>query len=409
MPSFQFRQVCVFLYDLYIAGDVPSFWLDCHKVLADSARLRDVMDKGICRRYGLYGPRDPSTSSCLQSSIRRLGKIAGATEEEIHDLAQSAAPLPAKPVKPEDALVPVGEDVSGEDAQGDGQDAPDDQIVQHIQEDQDDDGYRRCRQDSPLLSDLIQVVEFSLKLGPQCAKQKVCRREFPTILRSDILAKWTKRYHRYELWRMDPEIASKLRSVPNWWLDQVGLDNVPRRARDTIAGIPADVAQMVQNAQGSCIMGCTDATKRADPSQSVHVLRRTINEAMQMYIEKSDDARKNIIEENSTAWTGFKDAITDAKRESEEIPKQKVRRMVQVLKSKLKKVPRDFSKWKLRKASVYDFQRRFMNRRRKTNTAGNFLTYDDPRMIWARKSIREVVEKNQLHWGMVLRLAYLQR
>ena len=49
---------------------------------------------------------------------------------------------------------------------------------------------KRQPRDGPLLSDLITVVEFSMKLSPRAAKEKICMAKFPNILQTKVLSKW---------------------------------------------------------------------------------------------------------------------------------------------------------------------------------------------------------------------------
>jgi hypothetical protein len=113
------------------------------------------------------------------------------------------------------------------------------------------------------------------------------------ILRSNVLSKWTRKYFRFKLWLMEPSVARKTRNIPNWWIDLHKLD-LPRKARDTIAGMPRSVAETVDRAQKACTAGNAAATKRADASQGAAKLKRSMVRAMDTYNESAAKLRKNV-------------------------------------------------------------------------------------------------------------------
>lgn len=268
--------------------------------------------------------------------------------------------------------------------------------------------YKREERDSPLLSDLIKVVEYALQLPPGVPKQHQARAKFPDILRSNVLSKWIQKYFKLKLWQMPSCVASKMRAVPNWYLDEQGLSHVPRKARDTVAGVPRKVAELVDRAQVQSTVGLTAASKRADPAQGRRILERTLEEAMCEYNKGAEKLIADINMENQKAWEDFKSATVAADTADGEpkpqISKGKIAREVQRLRSRVRKPPKSFKSWKATSLTFKRFNGFFKNRVCKTNTAGNFLSVDDPRMAHARHTIRNTVEQNSIPWGMVLSL-----
>ena len=113
------------------------------------------------------------------------------------------------------------------------------------------------------------------------------------ILRSNVLSKWTRKYFRFKLWLMEPSVARKTRNIPNWWIDLHKLD-LPRKARDTIAGMPRSVAETVDRAQKACTAGNAAATERAEASQGATKLKRSMVRAMDTYNESAAKLRKTV-------------------------------------------------------------------------------------------------------------------
>ena len=149
--------------------------------------------------------------------------------------------------------------------------------------------YERKCGDSPLLSDLIQVVEYSLSLGPGVPKQKKARSQFYGAMfcqsgRGSISASNCGSWN---------PVVRKTRNIPNWWIDLHKL-YLPRKARDTIAGMPRSVTETVDRAQKACTAGNTAATKRADASQGAAKLKRSMVRAMDTYNESAAKLRKTV-------------------------------------------------------------------------------------------------------------------
>ena len=269
--------------------------------------------------------------------------------------------------------------------------------------------YDRKAQDSPTLAQVVEVVQYGLSLEPGIPKQKQCRLMYPNILRSNILAKWCQKYFRYRLWLMDTAASSRLRSVPNWWIQEQGLQQ-PLKGRTTIAGIPRSVAELVDKAQTECTVGLTMATKRSDAGQGPLQLRRSMVEAMTAFNKSSDELRSAIQDENKAAWEDFKVAVMQSDdadgTENQEKPlsKRKVAKEIRKLQGRVRKIPKDWSQWKPNPLTVRRFNRYFQNSRSRTNTAGNFLSFDDPRMIHARQQVKDIVKRENIPWELVLTL-----
>ena len=386
--------------------------------MSDIERLNRVHASAVHKPFGLDVHHNLE-KSCkkMRTAIRKIGEMVG-EKDEGKSIAQSIFPMKA----PNLPNLPAIQDQNGgessncsapQDQQSGAQGSAEEQIV--LAADAAGDGasesccaYKRKSCDSPLLIDLIRVVEYALILPPGTSKQKICRRDFPDVLRSNVLSKWTSRYFRFKLWKMDREVAASLRAIPNWWIEEQHLEDVaPPKGRDTIAGIPKSVAKLVEQAQSTCTMGNTDATKRADASQGSLQLRRSLTEAMDLYNQKTGELRQIIGESNQQAWQEFKTQVDEEKSnlaENEHVSKKKVGKLIKELKLKVKKVPKDFSGWKPNNNTVKRFNTAFRYRVRATNTSGNYLCYNDPRMIHARQSVRTLVKDNNIHWGLVLNL-----
>lgn len=350
----------------------------------------------------------------MKSAIRKLGTMVG-EQDEGQSIAENLFPTKAsKPTNPSN--LPAIQDQIGEqpsslpalqDQQSGTQGSAEDQMV--LAEGAGDcNSYKRRRGDGPLLIDVIRVVEYALILPPGSPKQKICRRDFGDVMKSNVLSKWMAKYFRFKLWKMDRDVASALRAVPNWWIEENALEEIaPLKGRATIAGVPKAVAQLVEQAQATCTMGNTDATKRADASQGALQLKRSLTEAMNLYNEKSGELRQIIGESNKKAWDEFKtelDEQTSDLGENGKVPKKKVGRLIKDLNLKVKKMPKDFSGWKPHSCTAKRFNAAFKYSIRKTNTSGNYLCYSDPRMIHARNTVRTVVKDKGIAWGLVLNL-----
>lgn len=369
--------------------------------MTEISYLKEAELKNPRKRYGLHSaPGLQRSASTIRGTIKTLGKMSGA--EDAVELATQVF----NTIMPKPASLPALENQPVESTSVDI--VPVDPTHAEAEKGRSE-GYRRKYGDSPLLSDLITVVQYALSLPPNIPKQKAARQQFPSILKSNVLAKWIRKYFSFRLWKMDMAIASTLRSIPNWWLDDQNLPH-PRRARDTIAGMPREVAQLCDQAETTCIIGQTAATKRADAGQSSRRLKQTMVAAMEKFNEQNGQLRDEIVAQNQSAWSEFREkfqkiADTD---EHQKCGSQKKRlgTMVRNLRAKVKKLPRDFSKWKPTNTTVVRFHRRFAKNTRATNTQGNFLAIDDPRMVHIRSRVRSFVEEHQIHWGMVLNLGF---
>lgn len=210
------------------------------KTLQDIASLKQ--NAGLIRPTKLPGmPHSlPSSRKKIVSAIQKIGTTAEVPAEEMLQMKALVENVTAKKRKIDDvesdALVPLHEEkelVSSSDAPP-SRKPP-----------------KRQPRDGPLSSDLITVVEFSMKLSPRAAKEKICMAKFPNILRTKVLSKWVAKYWKYKLWKLPLPVAEKLRQIPNWYVDQLGL-TVQRKGRNTVAGIPIPVAKAVEQAQVWC-------------------------------------------------------------------------------------------------------------------------------------------------------------
>ena len=371
-----------------------------------------------------YGLRERHRLEChvgkIRNAIKTLAAIAGA--EDGLDVAEKVAPTMTQNAH----VVPL-QDAPG-DAPEDALEQPVLQPLQDMEPSPCEEGKRierirskRKANDSPFLNELIEVVEYALALPPHASKQKVCREKFPHILRSNVLSKWISKYFLYKLHEMKPEVSKRLKAIPNWWIEEKGID-APTRARQTVVGIPKPVAQLVDQAQSEKTMGHTQATKRADAAQGSAILCRSITAAVAAYNETLAEETEAIEKQNAEAWTEFKESLGLVLREdggegddggnAEGLQKRKPSRgqikelggHVKRLREKVKRVPKPLTKWKPNHMTACRFNRHFGNYRRRTNTAGNFLSYDDPRMAYARSLIRDTVKEHSIHWGLVLKL-----
>ena len=264
--------------------------------------------------------------------------------------------------------------------------------------------YTRGKGDSPLISDLCEVVEYGLSLPPGSSRQKLVRLKYPNLLKSNVYSKWVARYFKFKLWQFPAELAKKTRAVPNWYVREMDLD-VPLKARKTVAGLPKEVAALVDKAQAEMTMGTTAATKRADPGQSGRHLLRTMQAAIGKYNTHAEELTEQIHASNKAAWEKFQDS-TGANSE-DVASKQEIGEHLQALMSSIQKPPKLFKSWKPSTHTVKNFNRFFQNRRCNVNTSGNYLSWDDPRMAFARVKIRNMVKDNDIHPGLLLKLGTL--
>ena len=258
--------------------------------------------------------------------------------------------------------------------------------------------YVRKVNDSVTLAKLCEIVRFSLELPPGAARQKVCRSRFPEM-KSNVLSKWTTKFFKYKLWEMPENLARKLTAVPKWWCQTMGLD-CPSRGRQTVGGIPEEVAALVDRAVCEKTMGCTTATKRADPAQSLARLGRTMKAAMDDYNLRAEGAVAEIQQANTQAWATFVAAVH--RQDGKLVTKRALAKAVVNLKSSVKKLPKVYKNCKIGHMNSRRLLAHFGNKRRRTNTQGNFLSYDDPRMIYSRQRFRELMASKQINYGLVL-------
>ena len=347
--------------------------------------------------YGLQsGPTLERSASRLAGTVRKLGSMAEATDAgAVADMLASRLKRPASsqldPLQDGAEPAPLPE----------GSDAAASALVPSRKTKK---GYKRKQSDAPTINNLIKVVERALSLPPGACKQRVCRSEFPEILRSDVLSKWISKYIKYKLWKFPRDIGAKLKAIPNWWIDEQKL-SCSRKGRTTIAGIPAEVACLVDRAQAEHTMGSTAATKRADAGQGEDCLRRSLTEAMREYNQAALPLREDIQRQNAEAWKDFKETVEGVQQEeAPTLTNKGAAKLVKQLRAKLRKVPRDFSNWKVNGQTCVRFAAAFRNVRRRTNTQGNFLAYEDPRMQRSRDQHQQAVLDNKIHPGLVLSL-----
>lgn len=323
----------------------------------------------------------------MTSAIEKLATIAEVPDGK--EVAVATVPTPQRKRK-KLKLDPVEDEVG-------------DAVVPfELDQPQDRNVNKRQPRDSPLLSDLIEVVEYAMSLETGAASQKMCRAKFPKILHSNVLSKWKAKYLKYKLWLMPKELAQTMRQVPNFWIEEHKLD-APLRARDTIAGVPRPIADMVNKAVSEATMGLTDATKRADACQDYTMVNRSLRKAMDKYNENSEALVAQIRERNQEAWADFKRCVQVGPDE-EKPSMRKIAQEVRRLKSNIKKVPRSFAKWAPHKASARRLLHWYQHSRRRTNTAGNYLAYTDPRMQHARCKVRNLLLEHNIDRRMVLNL-----
>ena len=148
-------------------------------------------------------------------------------------------------------------------------------------------------------------------------------------------------------------------------------------------------------------MGLSAATKRADASQSSTVLKRTAMKAMDCYNVKAKQVCKDVDEHNSKAWTEFVETMGD-----QACSKGKAAKAIKELKSKLKAKPKMFLKWRPNKMTASRLNRWMGFFQCRTNTAGNYLAVDDPRMIASRAKYAETVKSQNIPNCLVLHLGF---
>ena len=397
--------LCACLYVCECAPHVPSCPQHSPEVLASVEHLCNAPVNPNLLPYGLTRPEP------LQRSVRRMvcavKKIGAVVQAD--DGAQVAATAAGLLLarSAQGALQDAAQDQTLQDAEPERPQHPEQEgqrQVVHAEAEQEGAkmGYRRSARDTVSLALIVEVVERALRLPPGTAKQKVLRSEYPQVLKSNILSKWVAKYFKYKLWLMDKQMAKSLHGVPNWWVQEQGL-NVPRKGRDTVAGMPRAVASLIDKAQAEHVMGATGATKRADAVQGHRVLKRTMREAMAEYNSAMEGVRETIELENQKAWAAFKTKLTAAEAEGQ-MSKKQLASHIRELKHAVRKKPRDFSHWKPTASTSCRFQRAYQNLSNRTNTSGNFLAYDDPRMQRARRQHADLVRDKKIPAGLILTL-----
>ena len=370
----------------------------CHtgsKVLAEADRLRQLCGFGEpCKPFGLGKAwKLENSKKRMRCQISKVAKIAGVDNAEFEDVVNAV--MPSKKLKSEDqqSIIPIADEAGL---------GPQNQLVAVERTDDDEKpGYSRKQADSPLLSEIVDVVEYALSLPAGSARQKAARMAFPSILRSNILSKWIQKYHKYQLWLMPRAMASKLRAVPNYWVAQKGL-NVDLKGPPTVAGIPREVAAIVDQAQQQNTIGSTSATKRCDPGQGTRHLIATIKIAWRKYNQGVKREKEQIEASNAQAWKEFKDSVLV---DGEEGPgPDVVCDALKQLRSTVKKAPKLFEAWKPNRLTARRFNKEMANYRCRMNTQGNFLAYDDPRMELARSNFAKITQEKNIVPGLVLLL-----
>lgn len=318
------------------------------------------------------------SSKRVCTALNRLGTISGASKEEITELIEKV-PRGCKR-KQHDAESEVAL------VQRDPLIVPSEKLAPP----------KRSRNDQPLLSDVIQVVQYALSLGPGRPKQLLCRQKYPNILKTDVLSKWMKKYLKYQLWRMPLSVAERCRCVPNWYMDQIGL-SCERRGSNTIGGLPVEVAKLVDKSQKEAVMGCTGASKRSDPVQGSKCLMATMKQAISKYEQDIQKLSEEIDVNNQQAWADFK-----MEAQNGDYSTTSLSTALRSLQKRVRKAPKLKRKIKVNTTSARRFQKKFGNFRCRTNTAGNYLHFMDPRMVASRHEHNLAVADNEVDTRLIL-------
>ena len=113
-------------------------------------------------------------------------------------------------------------------------------------------GYRRKAGDLPTIHQICQVVQRALQIPAGQPRQKIIRREFPGVMRSDILSKWISRYFRQQLYKVPEELARKWHVLPTWYCVQKGMPH-QIKGRKTVAGVPKEAWR---SSPSQCMLTC---------------------------------------------------------------------------------------------------------------------------------------------------------
>ena len=384
----------IYIYGIYVR--LPCFVQS--QVLEEAQRLQSL--------HGVTEPKRPFGLGSMHS----LANSSGMMRKRILKVAEIAGFDDAQDVlaKLEPALPPSDRELKKESqlAIQDGQvEEPNQTMV--VDSTTTDTGtarttYSREKNDSALIADICQVVEYGLSLPPGSSRQKLVRLKYPNLMKSNVYSKWVARYFKYKLWLFPEELAKTTRAIPNWYINELKLD-VPVKARKTVAGLPREVAFLVDKAQAEMTMGTTQATKRADPGQSGRHLLRSMKAAIGKYNDHAEEVGEQIKASNKIAWGKFQEATVPVN--DEDVPtKQEVCQHLKTLMGSIQKPPKLYTSWKPSSHTVKSFNRFFGNRRCNVNTSGNYLSWDDPRMAHARLKIRNMVKDNDIHPGLLLKL-----
>ena len=364
--------------------------------------------------FGLGGKHNLKNSGrMLCGQIKKVAGATGLDMAECSNLLKSVADKVSQPKKRKGPLqdVPgqaaIADEAEGQPASGDTPAFGDGQPNVTAAEAVAPEPYRRKSVDQPLLSELVLVVEHALSLPEKSPREKVCREKFPNILRSNVLSKWINKYFKFQLWKMPSLVQQKLRGVPNWWVEELGLP-LPKRARSTIVGVPREVAKTVFQAQLQVCVGNTAATKRADASQGPQMLRRSLQKAISKYNADVEAAQEVVESQNAAAWKDFQTLVEGCADDNIRARKRKLSTGFNELKTKVQKVPKK-CQFKPNMMTASRFQKAHRLVSRSTNTTGNFLSYGDPRMEAARQKVKELVLQNNIHPGLALCLGKKKR
>ncbi len=318
------------------------------------------------------------SSKRVCTALNKLGTISGAPKEEIAELIEKV-PRGCKRKRhdPESEAALVPHDPTT---------VPSEKLAPP----------KRSHGDQPLLSDVIRVVKYALSLGPGRPKQLLCRQKFPSVLRANVLSKWMARYLKYQLWRMPISVAERVRCVPNWYMDQIGL-SCERRGTNSIGGLPLEVAKLVDQSQKEVVMGCTGASKRSDPAQGNRCLMATMKQAVSKYEQDIQKLSEEVEVSNQQAWSDFKMEVQNG-----DCSTSSMATALKTLQKRVRKAPKLKRKIKVNHSSARRFQKKFGNFRCRTNTAGNYLHFMDPRMVASRHEHNLTVAENEVDNRLIL-------
>ena len=260
--------------------------------------------------------------------------------------------------------------------------------------------YKRKRGDSVLLSDLIEVVEYALSLPVGAPREKLAMAKYPCILRSKVLSKWIEKYNKYKLREMPPDVARQQSHIPEWWIQEQKLE-VPKKGHRTVAGLPRAVAASVNHALVESSMGLTEVTQRADPGVTRSKILRSINTAVKTY---NDHVERLQHDYDSNAKNALQALVAVAKN----VPRCPAQRHVPFLKvfAAAQKVVRRPILKPCRKQASYTMVARLLKktavRSQNSNTKGNYMDFDDPRMVRSRNSFKKLQKDKGIDLRMLL-------